>query len=111
MVSDQRIKSDEHDARIVLLVGSMLDEKLKPLTAELRTINDRMAHGDTRFALIEQRMESLENSDGTSTALERKKPSLWDKFGVAILMGAAATLGGVFGSGVLSSLIQHGGKP
>lgn len=108
--SDPRIRSDEHDARLVLFVGSMLDEKLRPMAEHMQKMHDRMAQETTKRELIEQRVAWLEDKDGTTTALERKKPSLWDKFGVAILMGAAATLGGVFGSGVLSTLI-HGAKP
>lgn len=110
MVSDPRQKSDEHDARVIVLVGDMLRKELAPVTTELRAINDRMAHGDTRFALIEQRLEAVEDADGTSTALVRKKPSLWDRFGVAILMGSAGAIGTAVGIGLIS-ILHQGGKP
>lgn len=109
-----RHKSGEYyqepvNAAFILAMRNELKDALNPINDKLETIESRMAEGNTKFALHDARINNLEDGNGTTTALVRKKPSLWDKFGIAILIGAATAIGSVAGPGILA-IFNHGMK-
>lgn len=110
-----RHKSGEYhqgpvDAAFILVMRDELNAALKPLQKDVGDIKSSLADGKTTFALHDIRLASLEDNKATTTALVRKKPSLWDKFGIAILIGAATAIGSVAGPGIIA-VFNHGAKP
>ncbi len=96
------------DPALILAMREVVDNGLEPVTARLSAIEARLGKGDTALALMEQRLSQIEPSRSERPA--KAKGSLWDRFGIAVLMGAAGTIGGGIGAGALYLLAHSATK-
>lgn len=103
-------RSGEHDAALILAIRQEVEAALLPVREKLESIDGRLALGDTKIALFDQRLGGVETqcSRHRTDRMEKKKDM--NPILLALISGAVGSVGSVVALWFLIGVGQQAAK-